>query len=169
MSGPLKFTERKNGGRGRGLIQLYILHSLKDDPKSGYELLKEISVKTKGAWVPSKGTLYPMLKKMDEEGLITISDTGKRCKNIFELTPDGKDTLDSIVRGRKEEKEKFFMFRDLLVEIFGEENGNLRSDLLNIRSVAEGIPAEKQDDVQRIINKCLAELQELNSDESGSS
>jgi DNA-binding PadR family transcriptional regulator len=105
VRGPLKFDEGRRGARGRGLIQLFILHSLHKEPKSGYDLIKEITEKTGGAWVPSKGTLYSLLKKMEEEGLIIVSDTGKRSKNIFSLTAEGEETLDEIVRVRMEERE----------------------------------------------------------------
>ena len=34
----------------RGILSIYILHSLKKKPKSGYELLAEIKEKTEGTW-----------------------------------------------------------------------------------------------------------------------
>jgi DNA-binding PadR family transcriptional regulator len=39
----------------RSLATLFILYSLYQEPKSGYDLLKEIAKKTEGKWVPSKG------------------------------------------------------------------------------------------------------------------
>ena len=49
MTGLWKF-HCKNG-KERGFLALYILHSLKNKPKSGYEILKEIEEKTKGKWI----------------------------------------------------------------------------------------------------------------------
>ncbi|WOF17134.1 PadR family transcriptional regulator [Methanoplanus sp. FWC-SCC4] len=167
MRSPPGFMEGRNRRRGRGLIQLYILHSLKKEPKSGYDILKEISDKTKGAWVPSKGTLYPMLKKMEDEGLITISETGKRSKNIFGLTEDGKTTLEGIIKGREEEREKMYIFRNLLFEIFGDESESVRANLMEIRFLAEKIPDDKQGKAKSLVKKCLEDLKRLDSDESG--
>ena len=169
MNSPLRFTEGRRGGRGRGLIQLYILHSLKIEPKSGYELLKEISEKTKGAWVPSKGTMYPMLKKMESEGLIIVSETGMRGKNIYELAGNGEELLDDIVTKRREEREKMYVFRDLLFEIFGQDKTPLMADLHELHFIAGKIPDEKQEKAGEIIKKFIAELQELTTDESSSS
>lgn len=46
-------------GKDRGLLTIIILHSMEKEPKSGYDLLKEIAEKTNGTWVPNKGgTLY---------------------------------------------------------------------------------------------------------------
>jgi len=165
MRSPLKFTEGRSGGRGRGLIQLYILHSLKKEPKSGYDLLKEISEKTGGAWVPSKGTLYPMLKKMEEEGLIVVSETGKRYKNIFSLTAKGEKTLKEIVRERREEKEKMYLFRNLLFEIFGNEPESVRADLMEIRFIAERLTGKKQAEARTLIKTCLGKIKGLEIDE----
>ena len=149
--------------RGRGLVQLYILHSLHKEPKSGYGLLKEISEKTGNAWVPSKGTLYPMLKKMEEEGLIIVSDTGKRAKNIYSLTVEGEETLDEIVRVRLEEKEKMYVFRNLLFEIFGDEPESVKADLREIRFLTEELTGEKQAEARSLIRSCLEEIRELGS------
>lgn len=166
MSGPLKFTERKKGGRGRGLIQLYILHSLNNEPKSGYELIKEISDRTKGAWVPSKGTLYPMLKKMEEEGLTELSETGKRGKNIYRLTPEGVRMLEDIVNRKREERKKMYVFRDILYEIFDVGRVPYMKELHEMHFLAEKIPADKQDEAAAAIKKCLDELRRFVPDDS---
>ena len=36
----------------------------------GYEMIKEIEERTQGAWVPSAGSIYPILQLLEEEGLI---------------------------------------------------------------------------------------------------
>ena len=164
---PHTFDEGRRGGRGRGLIHLYILHSLKYEPKSGYDLLKEISEKTGGAWVPSKGTLYPMLKKMEEEGLIAVSETGKRYKNIFKLTEKGEKTLEAIVRTRREEKQKMYLYRNLLFEIFGNEPESVRAELMEIRFITERLSGEKQAEARSLIKTCLETIKGLDVDEGG--
>jgi len=169
LRGPLRFTEGRRGGRGRGLIQLFIIHSLKKEPKSGYDLIKEISEKTEGAWVPSKGALYPMLKKMEEEGLIVVSETGKRDKHIFTLTEKGEETREEIVRVKKEEKEKMYVFRNLLFEIFGDESESVKATLMEIRIITEKLPVEKQNEAKSIIKKCLEDLKRLDPDEGSGS
>ena len=50
----------------KGFLTIYLLFSLKQKPKSGYELLSEIKEKTEGAWVPSKGTIYPLLIQLEK-------------------------------------------------------------------------------------------------------
>jgi hypothetical protein len=90
MSGFFKFAGRS--GKERGLLALYILHTLDGRPGSGYELIKEIEEKTGGKWVPSKGTLYPVLKQLEEEHLIELTGIGSRAKNIYTLTPKERNS-----------------------------------------------------------------------------
>ncbi|MBW6461696.1 MAG: PadR family transcriptional regulator [DPANN group archaeon] len=53
-------------------MALYVLYTVKKDPKYGYEILSDIKLKCKDLWVPSKGTLYPLLNKLENEGLISV-------------------------------------------------------------------------------------------------
>ncbi|MBN1166249.1 MAG: PadR family transcriptional regulator [Methanospirillaceae archaeon] len=166
MKGPLRFSNEKDKSqcnRGRGLIQLYILHSLKNEQKSGYDLIKEIANKTNDSWVPSKGTLYPMLTRMNEEGLIAVSETGKRSRKRYQLTDTGRKTLQNIITDRKAEKEKMYVFSDLLFEIFREGSDPLMADSMKIHLIAGKIKPEKKNDAHTLIIRCLSELERLDS------
>ncbi len=168
MKGPLRFSSERDKNqcnRGRGLIQLYILHSLKNKQKSGYDLIKEIAQKTNDSWVPSKGTLYPMLTRMEEEGLIAVSETGKRSKTLYQLTDTGWKTLQNIITDRKAEKEKMYVFSDLLFEIFSEGSDPLMADSMKIHLIAGKIKPEKKNEAQALITRCLSELERIDSHE----
>lgn len=160
MVGLWKFASK--GGKGRGLLALFTLHSLNQKPKSGYELLKEIREKTKDAWAPSKGTLYPILKQLEAEKLTRVCKTGKRSKNIFELTHSGKKTLRGILEGKKDSREKYRQFKNLLIEIFGEEKITLKELIFEIKYAASdaSVPGNKER-VVGILEKCLADLRRL--------
>lgn len=159
MTGLLTFASE--GGRERGLLALFILHSLGQQPKSGYEVLKEIKDKTGGVWVPSKGTLYPILKQLEGEGLIRIGEIGKRSKTIFELTPSGEETLRTIKEHKKESSEKHLQFKNLLIEIFGKEKITVKGLLFELRDVIDDLAPDKKDQAVRILEQCLADLKNL--------
>lgn len=151
-------------GKERSLTALFILHSLQQEPKSGYDLLKEIAEKTRGRWAPSKGTLYPLLKEMEDERLIRVIQTGKRSKNIFGLTPDGEKALHRIREHRTESREKMLVFKDLLMEVFGQDRYTLNGLLFEIRTVIDDLPAEKNDLAAGILETCVEELKRIRSD-----
>ncbi|MGC9444973.1 MAG: PadR family transcriptional regulator [Candidatus Methanospirareceae archaeon] len=155
------WTFAPEGGRERGLLALFILHSLRQQPKSGYELLKEIKEKTEGVWVPSKGTLYPILKQLADEGLIAVTEIGKRSKHIFALTESGEETLRTIKTHKKESREKHLQFRNLLIEIFGEEHVTLRELLFEIRELIDDVTTDDRDQAVAILDQCLADLKSL--------
>jgi DNA-binding PadR family transcriptional regulator len=159
MTGIWNFPSHK--GRGRGFLALYIMHSLSQSPKSGYDLLKEIEEKTEGAWVPSKGALYPLLKQLEEEGLIRIFETEKRSKQVYELTESGEEALRAHRRHRRASREKVMQMKNLLVEIFGDEKPGLNSLLIEIRSVVDALPPEKEEQAAGILRQCLEELRRV--------
>ena len=145
----------------RGLLAMYILHSLGHEPKSGYALLKEIAEKTDGVWVPSKGTLYPLLKALEEQELIEVCRTGKRAKQVFELTPRGKNTLQFHRAHARESHQKMMLLRNLVREVFGE--GRTRADdlTLAIHRTVRNIPPEKIEQASRILARCKDELERI--------
>jgi len=74
---------RNRGGHrgrraGRGDIRAAVLLLLAEQPRHGYELIREISERTDEAWTPSPGAIYPALSLLEDEGLVTISPEGGR-------------------------------------------------------------------------------------------
>lgn len=136
-----------------GFIKLYILHTLKKSPKSGYEIISEIKEKCENKWSPSKGTLYPLLDQMKKEKLIKIKKIEKRSKNVFEITKQGEKHLSEILNHNKE---KLSQFRNLFIEIIGEEKAGIISILFEIKEKA--LMSENKKDVIRTLKKCLDEL-----------
>jgi len=58
----------------------------------GYEMIKELEERTRGAWVPSAGSIYPTLQLLEDEGLVTGEESdGKRR---FTLTEAGAKAND---------------------------------------------------------------------------
>jgi DNA-binding PadR family transcriptional regulator len=107
--------------RRRGVFKGVVLYVLRSRPLSGYEILKELSRLSAGRYVPSPGTLYPLLSYLESEGLITAREVyvGRRRKKIYELTLRGEEELAKLL----DEEE----FRGLVQML---ESGAAASDLL---------------------------------------
>ncbi|MDH2901687.1 MAG: PadR family transcriptional regulator [archaeon] len=88
---------QKPQGAPRGLLLFYILHRISLRPTHGYEIAQDIEEKTEGAWRPAPGSIYPMLKKLTNEGLIRVSSTKSRssetAQRVYEITPEGSKCL----------------------------------------------------------------------------
>ncbi|WFN34499.1 PadR family transcriptional regulator [Methanogenium sp. S4BF] len=163
MKGMLKCTTQN--GHTHSLITLYVLHSLHREPKTGYDLLREIEALTGGAWVPSKGTIYPMLRQLADEGIIAPQETGARAKTIYALTEDGEATLSEMKECRHQSRENVRLLRNIHTEIFGEGRASLAERLWEIRECVRGLPEEKQERAAEILVQCKRDLGELEKEE----
>ena len=159
MAGLWKLSNEK--GESSSFLTIYVLHSIKKNPKTGYEILSEIKQKCGDKWAPSKGTIYPLLKQLEKENLIMIKNTGPRSKNIFEITSKGKIHLSSMLKERQKLKESFSYFRNLFADIMGEENANIAELLFEIKEVS--FTKTTKEEVKKILEYCLSELRDRKS------
>lgn len=93
--------------RRSDVLELAVLGLLHDTPMHGYELRKRLNLLLGPFRALSYGTLYPALKALLAEGLIraaghadgpTPALAGKRARIVYELTADGKERFNSLVR-----------------------------------------------------------------------
>lgn len=70
--------------------------------ETGYEIKKTIAVSTANFWSESYGNIYPVLKRLLEEGAIRKIDGGKepegRRKQVYRITPQGRKLLKEWLR-----------------------------------------------------------------------
>lgn len=125
------------------------------------KIFLDYNEKTEGKWIPSKGTIYPLLKKLKDEDLIKVKKTGSRSKNIFELTNKGKKSLLEIDKHKKEWKEKFIQFRKLFSDVIGEENVDITDLIFEINEISFVSSAEKKDKIMKILDRCLSDLKKI--------
>ena len=77
----------------RGGADLVILTLLREQPMYGYQVLVSLSERGNGQFLFKQGTLYPLLYRLEREGLIranwTTPASGKKRK-VYSLTADGR-------------------------------------------------------------------------------
>ncbi len=73
-----------------GHLRLYLLSLLaaSESGMHGYELMQALSDRFGGTYVPSAGTIYPRLAKLEDEGLVTKLADGR--KTVYEITDAGR-------------------------------------------------------------------------------
>lgn len=74
-----------------GELALVVLALLERAPMHGYQILAEIEDIFGDAYEPSTGTIYPAVRALAEEGLVTGSEDGRRA--VYALTSIGRDAL----------------------------------------------------------------------------
>jgi len=73
---------------GRGDVRAAILALLQEGPRTGYQIMSDISERSGGAWKPSPGAVYPALAQLADEGLIVGEESNGR--RTFSLTDAGR-------------------------------------------------------------------------------
>ena len=79
-------------GFARGINVLLVLTTLRDGPKHGYQIALDVESDSNGLFRFKHGTLYPILHRLEEDGLIrgSWSREGRgRKKKVYELTGEG--------------------------------------------------------------------------------
>lgn len=145
-------------GKQRGILSIYILHSIKKKSKSGYDLINEIKNKTDGSWIPSKGTIYPLLKNLEREKLIQINKVEERGKNIFQITNEGKIVLKNLKNHKNQMVEKINQFRKLIAEIFDEEVEIINLSF-NIRKILGNLTPNRRNELVKNLKKILSDIE----------
>jgi len=93
--------------RRSDVLELAVLGLLHDAPMHGYELRKRLNGLLGAFRALSYGTLYPALKSLTAQGLIqeaaaddgtTSALAGRRARIVYELTADGKERFQSLIR-----------------------------------------------------------------------
>ena len=76
----------------RGELKLVLLHLIAEEPRHGYDLIRQIEELTGGHYAPSPGIVYPTLTLMAEMDLIdeAVDDDGKK---IYSITKAGSARL----------------------------------------------------------------------------
>ncbi|MGB5391646.1 MAG: helix-turn-helix transcriptional regulator [Thermoanaerobaculia bacterium] len=100
----------------RSCNEVLILSTLSSGPHHGYQLALEIEEKSGGAFRFKHGTLYPILHKLESDGLIRgdwLEEEGKRKRNRNQLTAAGRSRLSEQV---VEWSEFFECFFNIVVE-----------------------------------------------------
>jgi DNA-binding PadR family transcriptional regulator len=82
-------------GFARDIHELLVLSTLRDSAKHGYQIALDVETDSNGLFRFRHGTLYPILHRLEAEGLIrgAWSSDGGRRKKVYSLTPRGRGRL----------------------------------------------------------------------------
>ena len=95
--GPHRFGpgDHRGGGRGRrggrqrrGDVRAAVLVLLEERDRNGYQLIQELTERSKEMWRPSPGSIYPVLQQLEDEGLVAVTST--ESGRTYGLTDAGK-------------------------------------------------------------------------------
>lgn len=106
----------------KGSTTILILSLLNSKDMYGYEMIKEIELKSKGVFSFKEGTLYPILHGLENENFINSYwniGEGKRKRKYYKITDEGKNIL-------KEKEEEWNLFSSTVNLVLGGRNSCLQ-------------------------------------------
>lgn len=79
----------------KGHLDSLVLATLRDRPSHGYAVIEALRQRSEGAFDLAEGTVYPVLHRLEAEGLLTSewSTAGGRRRRIYRLTRRGTQVL----------------------------------------------------------------------------
>lgn len=85
----------------KGSIDILLLSIVCQKDSYGYEIVKELKVKSNNLYNMSEGTLYPALKRLEDKGFLECYwiyvENGNRRK-YYKITNKGKNGLSAKVK-----------------------------------------------------------------------
>lgn len=141
----------------RGDIKYILLALIAEQPRHGYQLIKELEARQAGFYRPSPGSVYPTLQLLEEGGYLTSEQLeGKR---IYTITDSGRQLLaerdnavDPIDRG--ERQQQLIGLKDAITELSGA-----------VMQVARSGNLERMGRVREILNRVKREIYNILAEE----
>jgi DNA-binding PadR family transcriptional regulator len=89
----------------KGHLDGLILATLAAGPAHGYAVIEQLKQRSGGAFELAEGTVYPVLHRLEAEGLLASSwsEAAGRKRRVYRLTRRGRSALD----GRRREWRAF--------------------------------------------------------------
>lgn len=114
-----------------GEMKYVILRLLREKPRHGYEIIKEIEERFGGWYTPSPGTVYPTLELLADQGLVRPVETEGR--KTYHITPEGEAFLD---QHRDTIEEIFDRVRETVRDFTGGAMGELSQAFTRLAAAA---------------------------------
>jgi DNA-binding PadR family transcriptional regulator len=166
---------KRTGGVPRGLLRFLVLNMLAKQPMSGVEIVEVIGKETGGRWIPSSGSVYPLLASLNEMGFTSEMPSEEAGIKRYALTAKGKALFEKqITFGQKMLNKLEFLVPlligrfqfdpndEILLEKTREPAQRVVRTLLDLRAERNyKMTEEFSRDIERILNQCADELEAI--------
>lgn len=84
----------------RIFLKYIVLKIINDKPTHGYDIIKTVELRSNGRWIPSAGSIYPILESLESSGFIQSEEIER--KKVYAITPKGVTALDRMTQKKVE-------------------------------------------------------------------
>jgi DNA-binding PadR family transcriptional regulator len=107
----------------KGDFKYLILDLLKEKPRHGYEIIREMEEKFGGFYTPSPGAVYPNLQWLEDMNYVTVQ--AQDGKKIYTITEEGLKFLSEKEKETEEVKKQ-------MKDWWGSWNTEFRNDMRDV-------------------------------------
>ncbi len=169
-----RWTKRA-GGVPRGLLRFLVLNMIAKKPMSGVEIVEIIKNETGGRWIPSSGSVYPLLASLHEKGFTSEMPSEEAGIKRYALTAKGKALFEKHLTIGQKMLNKLEFLVPLLIGRF-QFDPNDEKILEKTRAPAQRvvktfldlraernyrITEQDANEIERILNKCANDLEAI--------
>jgi DNA-binding PadR family transcriptional regulator len=133
---------------------------LKDKPRHGYDIIRELEELSYGFYKPSPGVIYPTLQMLEEMGY--ASSTEQEGKRVYSITEEGLKFLtnqSNIADGVRRQMKHKWSFKNIGKMIMVMKEFHALEDLLgnNFRR----LDADKAEQIRQILSQAYQAIESV--------
>ncbi len=105
---------RRGSSFQKGDLKYVILELIKDTPRHGYDIIRELEEQSHGLYKPSPGVIYPTLQMLEEMGYASSNE--EEGKKVYTITDNGHEFLakkKNISNGVKNQMKRRWSFKNI--------------------------------------------------------
>src|SRR5512136_1146237 len=149
----------------KGYMGMALLLMINEKPATGYDIMRFMGEITEGHWKPTPGGVYPVLKRLEEEGMVKgeWSSTKGRKRKVYKITDEGRRTLDRVLLRQSEIAFGINrLFDSLLHDMFSLPAPRVAPPSIFAMVISEDIPVEVKELEERraMVASLMGSLQE---------
>jgi DNA-binding PadR family transcriptional regulator len=133
---------------------------IKDKPRHGYDIIRELEEQTSGFYKPSPGVIYPTLQMLEEMGYASsVEQEGKR---VYSITEEGQEFLvkqSSIANGVRSQMKHRWSFKNIGKMALVMKEYHTIENLLG--RGFRNLDADKAEQIRRILSQAYQEIESV--------
>jgi len=144
----------------KGDLKYVILDLLKDKPRHGYDIIRELEEQSYGFYKPSPGVIYPTLQMLEEMGYASSNE--QEGKKVYSITEEGLKFLENqsnIADGVRRQMKHKWSFKGIgkMVMVMKEYHAleHLLSQGFRIQD------ADKAEQIRQILSQTYQEIESV--------
>jgi DNA-binding PadR family transcriptional regulator len=133
---------------------------LKDKPRHGYDIMRELEELSFGFYKPSPGVIYPTLQMLQEMGY--VSSTEQEGKKVYSITEEGLKFLDSqsnIADGVRRQMKNKWSFKNIGRMIMVMKEYHALEELLG--NSFRRLNADKAEQIRQILSQAYQGIESV--------